>query len=93
MATMLQAFQNPPSLVALETVCKALSEILEVAPLPAADLTMVLQGVFNFLGIVEFPFEIKNAGLKILKSVNDNMAELLEDEEKRTPLFECLFVV
>jgi hypothetical protein len=93
MSTILQAFQNPPSLVALETVCKALSEILDVTRLPAAELTVVLQCVFNFLGADDFPFEIRNACLKVLKSVTDNMSEFLEEEENVRRLFQCLFTI
>ena len=87
--TLLGVLSNPASVFQLDAVLIVLGDILEVTQLSEDELAIILKGLFELMG-GNFPDEVKNSCLNVLKNIMDNMGSVLESDENVTSLLQCL---
>ena len=79
--TLINELTNPTSLLALHSICLALTDIFEACQVDDQELATILTALFKYLSDENLDDELKNACIKVLRTVIDNMAEVLSDEE------------
>lgn len=93
--TLISGFVSPDSEESFESICIILIDLFTWTSMGNEELDSILEALFGFLSSNEDSVSnsMKNYCLKILRTIINNMGEVLTDEQNLKSLFEALFAM
>ncbi|OHS99126.1 hypothetical protein TRFO_34531 [Tritrichomonas foetus] len=91
--TLIQGFQAPQSEFAFDALCLVLTDIFDVSTLNDEELSVIMTSLFNYLSSMETSDKMKCQCLRVLRSIINNLGDVLSDDQNVQSLFTALFAM